>query len=109
MRGSSAYSFDATKDNQAENPLPPFDETDDVPDIPVPIASEYPEPDTKFEQVSIPLSDLNRRASSTEASSSHTQSAELLQDTRDRDLDTVPLTPVVIELQPRKKSITTNV
>jgi len=106
MRGPSADSYDPNKDNQTEeDPLPPLDETDDVPDIPVPIALEYLEQDVNYNQVSIPLSDLDHRVTP----SIPTLDTELVLDMKGNDFDTTPLSPRVVVQHSKKKSITTNV
>lgn len=112
MRGPSSYSFDGTKpDQQESSPLPPLDETDDVPDIPIPVA-EYPEIDSKVDEISIPMAEMIRRGREEREGEEPSLSQSLSprgssMERESRDFDTTPLSPLV--LVQSKKSKSTNV
>ena len=58
MRGASSFSISSSRTDRPDN-LPVLDETDDVPDIPIPVA-EYPGARDEFEResVAIPMVEL---------------------------------------------------
>ena len=105
MKGTSSYSFDGTKLDQPDGGPPPLDETDDVPDIPIPVA-EYPDSEDKPE-VSIPMVDMTRAAAEAQVDPRQRQrSVERSQgESQEYDSDTTPLSPhVVVHTKTKSKS-----
>lgn len=89
MRGPSSYSFDSAKIDQPESSMPPLDETDDVPDIPFPVAEAELEIDSKMEELSIPMTEIIKGSQVAPSSPVHYST-----EPSDREFqDTTPLSP----------------
>lgn len=98
MRGASSFSISSIRTDRPDN-LPVLDETDDVPDIPIPVA-EYPEPGDEFgrESVAIPMVELVGRARSSNSEESREERRGMNEEEEEEQtmLDNVPLSPNVI-------------